>query len=287
MFYKLLNAYTQQFSFPQRGLKYFMRLAKALGIADKLYIKQLPDGFKMNLNPTEHIQQQLFWYGYYEKELGETLIKLLKQNDIFLDIGANIGYFSLLAAKNGANVFAFEPAKQLFEKLEKNISINGNVNAAPFNVAVGELSEEKDLFLSGPDNLGMSSLQKPENYSGNSQRVKVVSIDEWFENSGLPGIQVIKIDVEGSELAVLKGMKKVLEIHKPVLLIEVNHETLSLFGLSPHDIYSYLNQFNFESFTISEEATLIKSSYHDHEQTINVLFIHPEKKMLYNKLFSD
>src|SRR5436190_8717001 len=98
MFYKLLNVYTRNFSFPHRGLKYFLKAAKSLGIADKVYKKRLHNNFYMLLNPTEHIQQQLFWYGCYEKEVGDLLRKMLRANDVFIDIGANIGYFSLLSA---------------------------------------------------------------------------------------------------------------------------------------------------------------------------------------------
>jgi len=68
MFYKLMNVYTRNFSFPHRGLKYFLKAANSLGIANKTYKKKLDGNFYILVNPTEHIQQQLFWYGYYEKE---------------------------------------------------------------------------------------------------------------------------------------------------------------------------------------------------------------------------
>ena len=124
MFYKLLNVYTRNFPFPHRGLKYFLRVAKSLGIDNKVYKKRLHNNFYMLLNPTEHIQQQLFWYGYYEKEVGDLLKKMLRPNDVFIDIGANIGYFSLLAATISPTikVISFEPVKDLFKKMDKNFS---------------------------------------------------------------------------------------------------------------------------------------------------------------------
>src|SRR5687768_15349578 len=144
MFYKLLNAYTRQYSFPYRGLKYFLKTAKWLGIANKTYKKKLPEDFYMLLTPSEHIQQQLFWYGYYEKPLGDLIKKILQPGNVFLDIGANIGYFSLLAANNEptSKIISFEPVKKLFRDLEENISINNIKNITALNVAIGDMNEE-------------------------------------------------------------------------------------------------------------------------------------------------
>jgi len=287
MFYKLLNVYTRNFSFPHRGLKYFLKVANSLGIANRTYKKKLPDNFYMLLNPTEHIQQQLFWYGYYEKELGDLLKKFVRPGDVFLDLGANIGYFSLLIANNfpSVKVISFEPAAGLFQNLDDNISLNNIKNISTVNVAVGEINEEKELFVSAPDNLGMSSFKRPENYSGKNESVKVVAIDDWFKTSGLPGIDIIKLDIEGSELAALKGMKKVLQEQKPILIMEINPGTLSMFNLKPSDIYGHLRQLHFEGFLILENAKLEHLNHVQTNQTTNVLFIHKDKKNEYSELF--
>jgi FkbM family methyltransferase len=288
MFYKLLNVYTRNFSFPHRGLKYFLKVAKSLGIVDKAYKKRLHNSFYMLLNPTEHIQQQLFWYGCYEKELGVLLKKMLRSNDVFIDIGANIGYFSLLSANisPSVKVISFEPVKDLFQMMKENLSINDSKNIVAINAGVGDINEERELFLSAPDNLGMSSFHQPENYSGRKEKVEVITIDNWFKTSGLAKIDLIKLDIEGSELAALKGMSAVLEKQKPALIVEINPETLSLFGLKPLDIYNYLNQFNFDRFLISENNRLEHLDSNEISQTINVLFIHPDKKNVYSELFN-
>jgi len=288
MFYKLMNVYTRNFSFPRRGLKYFLKVAKSLGIADKVYKKRLHNSFYMFLNPTEHIQQQLFWYGYYEKELSDLLKKMLRTNDVFIDIGANIGYFSLLSAKilPSIKVFSFEPVKDLFQKMNENFSLNDSKNIVAISAAVGEMNEQRELYLSAPDNLGMSSFQQPENYSGKKEKVEVIAFDDWFKTSGLKKISLIKLDIEGSELAALKGMRVVLEEQKPALVVEINPETLSQFGLKPLDIYNYLNQLNFDGFLISENSRLEHLNSIEIDQTINVLFIHKDKKNEYPELFN-
>jgi FkbM family methyltransferase len=288
MFYKLLNVYTRNFSFPHRGLKYFLKVANSLGIANRIYKKRLHGNFYMLLNPTEHIQRQLFWYGYYEKELGDLLKKIVKPGDVFLDLGANIGYFSLLAANNlpSVKVISFEPVAGLFQNMNDNISLNRIRNITTVNAAVGEMSGEKELFVSAQDNLGMSSFHQPENYSGKKERVKVETIDDWFKTSGLSKIDIIKLDIEGSELAALKGMKEVLQKQKPVLIVEINPETLSMFNLQPSDICDYLRQLNFEGFLILEDSGLEHLNQQEIGQITNVLFIHNEKINSYPGLFN-
>jgi len=288
MFYKLVNVYTRNFSFPHRGLKYFLKAASWLGIANRAYQKRLYDNFYMFLNPTEHIQQQLFWYGYYEKELGDLLNKIVKPGDVFLDLGANIGYFSLLVATNSPSVkvISFEPVAGLFQNMNDNVCLNNIKNISTINAAVGETSEEKELFISGPDNLGMSSFHHPENYSGRKERVKVVALDDWFKTCGLSKIDIIKLDIEGSELAALKGMKQLLEKQKPVLIVEMNPETLSMFNLKPSDICDYLKQLNFEGFLILGNGRLGHLNPEEIRQTRNVLFIHTVKVNVYPELFN-
>jgi FkbM family methyltransferase len=263
-------------------------MANWLGIADKAYKKKLPENFYMLLTPSEHIQQQLFWYGYYEKELGDMIKMCLKPGDVFLDIGANIGYFTLLAANSEptSKVISFEPVKGLFQKLEENISINSFKNITAFNIAVGEINEETELFISGPNNSGMSSFRQPENYSGKKEIVKVVTIDSWFKTARLSKIDLIKLDVEGSELAALKGTQETLQNFKPLIIAEVNPETLASFSLTPGDIYGYLNKLNFDGFTISEKEGLKRVNPNSTSETKNVLFIHPDKLEFYQELFN-
>ena len=283
MFYQLLNAYTRRFPFPRRGLKYFLKAAKWLGIENKTYSKRLANNFYMRVNPSEHIQQQLFWYGHYEKELGLLIRKILKPGDVFLDIGANIGYFSLLAAKHEptAKIFSFEPVGSSFQKLEENIALNAAKNIKALNAGIGERNEEREIYISDEDNTGMSSFQRPENYSGKSERVKVITVDKWFSSSGLVKVDLIKLDVEGSELAAVKGMDETLKNFKPLLIVEINPETLSQFALMPADIFRHLGDLCFSGFLILSSGRLKQINNYQPGDTNNVLFIPDEKIRFY------
>lgn len=287
MFYKLLNAYTQRFSFPHRGLKYFLRAAKWLGIENNTYRRRLANNLYINVNPSEHIQQQLFWYGYYEKELGDLIKKILRPGNVFLDIGANIGYFSLLAGNHEptAKIIAFEPVGSIFKKLEENISINTVQNIKAVNSGVGDKNEEREIYISAEDNLGMSSFQKPGSYSGKTEMISVITIDEWIKSTALSKIDLIKLDVEGNELAALKGMHKTLQNFKPAVIVEINPETLFQFGLTAADILNNLGQLNFRAFLVLKTGRLQQINEYATDETNNVLFIHEETIKLYEQLF--
>jgi FkbM family methyltransferase len=276
MFYKLLNLYVRKFSFPKRGLKHFLKIVRFLGIADKTYLKKLPANIFMHLKPEEHIQQQLFWYGKYENPIGTVLKKLLQPDNTFLDIGANIGYFSLLAARSApaGKIIPFEPVSYLFYALEKNIALNSIANIHPVKAAVGEKDEDRIIYLSAADNTGMSSFHKPENYSGNTEMVKVISLDSWFTSSGLSKADIIKIDVEGNELAVLKGMKDVTKRFRPHILLELNPETLFYFSLTPADVLTYITELSYTPFFITESGKLKPMHSRKIKETINLLLIH-------------
>jgi FkbM family methyltransferase len=287
MFYKLVNTYSRHFPFPRRGLKYFISLMKHTGIYGKTFHKKMPGNFYMYLNPQEHIQQQLFWYGSYESEIGELLTRIIKAGDVFLDVGANIGYFSLLVAKTepAAKVFAFEPSSHAFEKLEKHIKDNDLKNIVAINAAVGENDETGILFLADADNEGMSSLKEPENYSGKKQEIKIISPDNWFIRSGLEIISIIKIDVEGSELAALKGMKNIIAEFHPLIVTEINPQTLSLFGLKKEDIFRFIYGFRYEIYCIEKGGGIRKYVKSEEDKVENVLFIDQDKILNYPTLF--
>lgn len=286
MFYKLLNTYTRQWSFPHRGLKYFLRVAKWLGLENRVYKKKIADNLFMYVSPAEHIQQQLFWYGCYEKEVGELIKLLLRPADVFLDIGANIGYFSLLAAhrQSSATIFSFEPVGMVFERLKGNISLNKVENVRAINAGVGEMNEIKKIYISGDDNTGMSSFYKPENYSGSYEQVQVITIDEWFKSCGETRIDLVKIDIEGSEFAALKGMNAVLQQFKPAVIVEMNPSLLFQFDTTPSDILDHFNTLSFDSYLIGRSQGLTRINSYETSATNNVLFIHEERSEFYQSL---
>ena len=206
----MINWYSKRFPFPRKGLKYFLRLLKISGNANRSFTRKLPNGLYIVVSPFEHIQQQLFWYGWYEKEYVRTWEALVQKGSTVIDIGANIGYYSLVAAKKGAKVLAFEPAPEHFSQLKKNIALNNLEQVHCFQKVVSDSNGLVPLYYSHSYNTGMTGLSQPEEFSGKKEMVPSVILDEVLQELGITQAGFIKIDIEGAELLALKGMGRIL-----------------------------------------------------------------------------
>lgn len=235
MIFWLFQFYIRHFPFPHRGLKYFLRLLRLLKIDRRIFEKKLPQGFRMWLTPFEHQQLQLLWYGRYDAHITRYLEKSLKAGDTFLDIGANIGYYSLVAGtiSPAIRVIAIEPVRSNFEKLKMHLERNRIEQANAYHFAVGSAPGNVTMFHAGPENEGMSALHPPENYVGTQEQVEMIVLDSWEVTNALKRIDLIKIDTEGNEIEVLRGMKELIKKHRPRIILECNPETLARFGETP------------------------------------------------------
>ena len=136
----------------------------------------------------------------------------IKQSDIIVDIGANIGIFSILAAKKAKNgkVFAFEPINKNFKRLNENIKLNNLKNIISFKKAVSNKNKKIELFISN-DNEGGHSIYANLTKSKNKQIVNALSLKNIFKENNLKNIDFLKIDCEGGEYDILLNSKKELK----------------------------------------------------------------------------
>jgi len=155
----------------------------------------------------------------YESELRPTL-DLIKQGQTVLDLGANIGVYALkIAQKVGDDglVIAFEPNQKNFEKLEKNIQLNGFKNIKAFNLAAADFNGEAKLSFENNFENAASIVHKA---GLQAEIVGVVRLDDFFTENNIKKIDFIKMDIEGAEPFALKGFEKNILQHKPQMLFE-------------------------------------------------------------------
>lgn len=169
----------------------------------------------------------------------------LRPDSVCLDIGANIGLTTGLMAQlcpDGA-IFAFEPSPRNFHHLTATIARNGLARCHPVNLA---LAAEGGLmrFYENRQSGAWSGAVMPgfgDAVPGRVMDVRTVSLDEWVEDRALTHLDFIKVDVEGFELAVLKGAARTLARFRPVLLIEFNSlTTICVARALPHDLLADL-----------------------------------------------
>ena len=181
---------------------------------------------------------------------------IIKKGEVLVDVGANIGYFTLLMAKlSGPSgmIFSFEPEDKNFEILEKNVKINNYQNVVLEKKGVSDHNGINKFFLSSK-NTGMHSLQKIRD-DAKEVKIDVIKLDDYFSTLDLvKKISLIKIDVEGAEFQVLNGMQTILKNENLKLLIEFIPEHLRKHGTNPVDILKILENNNFKIYQINENT---------------------------------
>lgn len=194
-----------------------------------------------------------------EKELLKEIIQHLNKNEVLWDIGANVGFHSILIEKllneKNCSVIAFEPEADTFKLLQKNILLNRSKNLTAYNFAIGEKNYQRNIYSSDTPNFGAHSFVHRSDYKvkNRGKSVKVFSVDSLIKEKRLTHPTTIKIDVEGAEILVLKGMADTLKNSKLKTIFLEGHINL-------------LHSFN---SSIKEVLDLIRASGFQLEQKFN------------------
>lgn len=186
-------------------------------------------GFEMRVtNIEDDIDRNLYFTGTYEAGTLHMLQKLLRPGDTFIDVGANIGLMSVLAATcvgPQGQVYAFEPEPDTFSLLQRNIGLNELTNVVMTNKGLGSQTGAAKIYSNRHDNRGMASFLKNQPEATAVTDVPVITLDAFVEAQQIERVHVIKIDVEGWELAVLQGARGLLsQEDAPILCVEYNTE---------------------------------------------------------------
>lgn len=175
--------------------------------------------FKIELDPKNvAVDQYIYTHRNWETHIGNIIEKELESGDTFVDIGANIGYFTLLAAQTvgeKGKVYSFEPISRVAKQLARSVDINAFKNVEIKQIALGNKKAKMNLSIV-PGNVGGSSLVKKID-SGITEAVSVSTLDD--ELAGRQ-INMVKIDVEGFEYEVLQGARNILTAYSPKIVLE-------------------------------------------------------------------
>jgi len=206
------------------------------------------DGHKIFLDKLDSLE--LFLHGSYEEFETETVKKIIKKNDIVLDVGANIGYLTLIFAKlvgENGKVYAFEPDPTNFDLLKKNVETNGYKNVILVRKALSDKTGKTKLFLSNKNSGNHMMVDTNENR--HSVEIEMITGDDYFRDFSNQ-INFIKMDIEGAEIDALRGMSSLLQKMNDIkIMIEFAPYWLKNFGYDPLELLSLLNQYD---FTLSE-----------------------------------
>lgn len=212
---------------------------------------------KMFLNSVEAFRLALNDYDVREKFETEFFKKEIKSGMTVLDLGANIGFYTLLFADlvgEGGKVFAFEPEPNNFSTLEKNVKLNRFKNVVLVRKAVSDKTGNIDLFLS--ESMGRHTIYS-SGKGGKKIKIESIKLDDFLKNY-TKAIDFIKMDIEGAEYAALLGMSSLLKRIKNVRIItEFMPEALRSFGIKPEKYISSLMKHGFKIYHINEKEKKI------------------------------
>lgn len=208
----------------------YIKVLRPLGLfRSTSLIHPYDECLKIKLDIGDWLQQQIYFFDAFDERGLLFLKKNLKEGDVFVDVGANIGGYTLVAARlvgETGKVIAFEPVKEIFDRLCFNIDLNKLGNVSAENFAVYKESGNLTIHVSDRENMGMSSIFHHDTESGRTEKAEAIALDDYVASAGIQKIKLIKIDIEGAELEALKGMQRILRDLRPLLIVEISDEVL-------------------------------------------------------------
>lgn len=203
----------------------------------------------------------------YEKETVSFLSSIVINGDIVYDIGANIGYYTLVLSKlvgETGRIHAFEPSFREFSILADNLQLNHLHNGYLNQLAVTdhsgmmEMSVMDDPAFGAYNTLGKPTHRKVENSTIRKEIVRGMALDDYCSAYPTQKPSIIKIDVEGAELDVLRGGRKLLsQDDSPLLVIEVCEATLRGLDVTPDKVIKMLQDYGYDLFSIHPQGYLV------------------------------
>jgi len=257
-------------------LKAFIFLDKQSLLVEEQYVPISYKGtsFKIKLNPKNgFVDSELYSNKIWEPSVTKFIYNHLKEGGVFVDVGANIGYYSLMAAaKQGrtGKVYAFEPLPSLCKQIKNSITKNNFTSIDLFEVGCGDINGSLTIHTY-PENIGKSSLQCDPGNTNATLLVPIVRLDD--ELAQLEHIDVLKLDIEGYEYEALKGAQSLITRTRPIILLEVavnrlrketgsNEKTLNILHLlweSRYEIHTIKGDIVTDAKKFIERQTLLGS----------------------------
>jgi FkbM family methyltransferase len=219
----------------------------------------IPDGFRTARDGRRfHIGPDWIYWGLhmgldFEPEPTDVVRRLLREGDTVVDVGANFGWYTTLCARHvgtRGHVFAFEPVPATYDRLIENLALNGlQHRVTAVRAAVAEQSGEATVYVFDKTSHACASLATLDETNYRSVSAPLVNLDDFLDTHKVMHVDFLKCDVEGSELAVLKGCSRKLRApDSPIILVELNATTSRAFSFGKGDIWKCLSEFGYDRF---------------------------------------
>jgi FkbM family methyltransferase len=214
---------------------------------------KLPHGLQVRIYPHDVIGRDIYVNGVFERAEARFVMGYLSPGMIFFDVGANLGQYTLLAARAvtmSGQVHSFEPSDRMFAELSFNVELNQLANTCRLNhVAVSDRTGMARLsqYQAGAEVFGsLGNHRRDEASITGYVNVRTITLDSYVEEAGIAHIDLVKMDIEGAELLALRGASRSLSkgIIRAIVL-EMSDINTRGFGYTPLDIWEYIESFGY------------------------------------------
>lgn len=223
---------------------------------------RLPSGGRMWVG-NDNAGHMLLPYliGKYEHRVTRVFLQCLRRlppDRCVVDIGANVGYYSVMAARQlrragSGKVFAFEPNPYAFRYLRRNTELNNLENLLALPWAVADQSGQTKIYLD-PQGITIGSLRPYRPQLTESLDVQVVTLDSFMAQNPQSRIGLMKLDIEGAEMSAFLGGQETLRRDRPVILYEEREESYTAFGYSTSEVRAFLQDLGYSLHEVSVES---------------------------------
>lgn len=229
-------------------------------------------------NDMRSIPLEIINFSNYEREILFIMKCLISENDSIFDIGANIGWYSMNLMKIFSNctIYSFEPLNKTFKILEKNFEINNLKKDNLFNIGFSEENGESKFYCASGELVSASLKNIKESDDVEVINCTIRKLDD-FVTATNSKVDVIKCDVEGAELLVLKGGYETLKRDTPIIFIEMLRKWSAQFNYHPNDIIDMLFEIGYRCFAIENFKLIEIFTVNDDTVHTNFIFLHSEK----------
>jgi FkbM family methyltransferase len=235
--------------------------------------------FLVNSEDTRSIGVSVISDGKYEPLLQQALLEISQDCELFIDIGANAGFYSIAvkAMSKNCKVIAFECNPDVRSAFLRNIELNSISEIEVRSEALANASGESDFFIPAFTGSAGGSLQDLHPEEGTARKVKVSLID--LDSKGLNNIDLMKVDVEGAELGVLTGSIASINASKPTIFIELLRKWMGPFGTTPGQVSELLTSMGYVVFEFMENGIAQVDGVASDTQSTNFAFVHPSRAL--------
>lgn len=230
---------------------------RLLRLANRFLVVPLGRGAFVRVPGLSIVEREIVRHGVFEQETAGLFCDLLAPGMVVMDVGANVGQYTLLAAPRvgpAGRVHAFEPTPRVAAKLRASVRLNGFANVAVNEAAVSEAPGQVTLYYVEDDDGENSILGGKAGCP--SVTVPAVTLDDYVAAHGLGRVDVVKMDIEGAELLALRGARRLLSgDDAPVVILEVNPKSLAFSGSSVADLLGLLQGYGYRVHEVASYGT--------------------------------